>query len=151
LNPLQNVDISYRLPAREIGTILPKLIAGEDSAEEKERMPREHQAEKYSGFSCPECHGPLFQNEGPAPLEFRCRIGHILSLKMLVDEHTSAQERKLYEAVLALEEGADLALFTATRTDETQARQLKEEAEQVRRHAREIKRLLEEREISAID
>jgi len=42
-------------------------------------------------------------------------------------------------------------LFTATRTEETQGRQLKQEAEQLRRHAREIKKLLEEREMSAID
>lgn len=151
LNALQDADISYRLPARGIGTILPKLVTGEESAEEKECVPHEHQPEKYSGFSCPECHGPLFQKEGPGPLQFRCRIGHILSLKTLLDEHTSTQERKLYEAVLALEEGADLALFTATRTDETQGRQLKQEAEQLRRHAREIKKLLEEREMSAID
>jgi two-component system chemotaxis response regulator CheB len=114
-------------------------------------MSPEVRYDRFSGFTCPECHGPLFEKVGPGPIEFRCRVGHLLSLKALFDEHTSAQERKLYEAILALEEGADLALFTAARVEESQQKSLLREAEQLRRHAGAIKKLLEERVMPGID
>ena len=155
LNALRDASVHYRLPAAEIGTVLPRLVREEETWEMEDRVSPDRQSsvdyEQFSGFTCPECHGPLFQNKGPGPVEFRCRVGHVLSLKTLVDEHTSTQERKLYEAILALEEGADLALFTASRTDEPQQKSLRREAEQLRRHASAIKKLLEEREMPALD
>ena len=44
-----------------------------------------------------------------APAEFRCRVGLVMSMGTLIDEHTSTQKRKLYEAIVAVQEGADLA------------------------------------------
>jgi Ribonuclease G/E len=72
-------------------------------------------------------------------------VGHVLSLRTLFEEHTSTQERKLYEAIVALEEGADLALLVATTAEGLKEAELKKEAAQLRRDANLVRKLLEER------
>jgi two-component system chemotaxis response regulator CheB len=151
LNALQDATVDYRLTAAEIGATLPLLVNGEHTPERRDRMPSEIQYERFSGFTCPECRGPLYERTGPGPTDFRCRVGHVLPLKTLLDEHTSTQERKLYEAMVALEEGADLALYTAGRVDEAQQANLRREAEQLREHARGIRNMLEQREMTGVE
>ena len=91
----------------------------------------------------------MYENEQSS--EFRCRVGHALSLKTLFDEHTSTQERKLYEAVVALEEGADLAERMAQDKAGVEHDELNNEAEQLRRGAGVIRRLIEERVMPSAD
>lgn len=59
-----------------------------------------------SAFSCPSCHGVLFELPGePAP-RFRCRVGHAWSPASLEDEQAEAVQDALWVAVRALEEKA---------------------------------------------
>jgi two-component system chemotaxis response regulator CheB len=61
-----------------------------------------------SPFSCPSCHGVLFELPGaPAP-RFRCRVGHAWSPAALEAEQAHAVDEALWAAVRALEEKADL-------------------------------------------
>jgi two-component system, chemotaxis family, protein-glutamate methylesterase/glutaminase len=61
-----------------------------------------------SAFSCPSCHGVLFELPGtPAP-RFRCRVGHAWSPRALEAEQAHAVDEALWAAVRALEEKADL-------------------------------------------
>ena len=77
--------------------------------------------------------------------QFRCLVGHVLSLKTLFDEHTSTQERKLYKAIVALQEGAGLAEYTAASIGGGEREELNKEAAQLRRHADIVGNLVEER------
>jgi hypothetical protein len=79
-------------------------------------------------------------------VEFRCRVGHILSLETLVEEATSTQERKLYEAIVALEEGSDLASFAAKRMVDGQKERFLNEALQLREFASAIRQMIERRD-----
>jgi len=151
LNALQDCVVDYKPAAAEIGTLLPRLVSGEEVSERQKSMSHDVQYDRFSGFTCPECHGPLYEKTTPGPIEFRCRVGHVLTLKTLFDEQSSVQERKLYEAILALEEGAELALLTATRVNEAQQQNLKREAEHLRRQAGTVRQLLEHREMPSID
>jgi two-component system chemotaxis response regulator CheB len=151
LNALHDSAVDYTLSALDIGKLLPELVRGTEIRERREKMSAETQYDHFSGLTCPECRGPLYERSGPGPVQFRCRVGHVLALKTLLDEHTSVQERKLYEAVVALEEGADLALYTATRVAEDERESLKREGEQLRRQAGVIRKLLEERETVGIE
>jgi two-component system, chemotaxis family, protein-glutamate methylesterase/glutaminase len=102
----------------------------------------EHQ---FSGFTCPECRGPLFRHR-TNPIEFKCRVGHVFPLKTLIEEETSTQERKLYEAIVSLDEGADLAEYTASlKSQESRRESLRNEAKQLREHAAAIRKILQER------
>jgi two-component system chemotaxis response regulator CheB len=150
LNALRDVPIDYRARAREIGPLLSNLASGASMAFHARSLVVSQGREKFSGFSCPECRGPLWESQN-GPMEFRCRVGHTFSLKSLIDEHTSAQERKLYEAIVALEEGAALAEHAIEHIEEERREGLRREAEQLRQHAAAVRQLLDSRNAPALD
>lgn len=61
-----------------------------------------------SPFSCPQCHGVLFEVPGAPSPHMRCRIGHSWSPAGLEEEQASAVESALWTALRALEERAAL-------------------------------------------
>jgi two-component system, chemotaxis family, protein-glutamate methylesterase/glutaminase len=100
-----------------------------------------------SPFSCPGCHGVLFELPGaPAP-RFRCRVGHAWSPAALEAEHADAVDEALWAAVRALEEKADLVQRLAAdagrhgraRSSEVFAQQ----AARTKAHARQLRDLVE--------
>jgi two-component system, chemotaxis family, protein-glutamate methylesterase/glutaminase len=143
LNALNDAIVHHTLSVSEIGPLLNRLVREEVSMKLSGQDGPERAMKRFSGLTCPECRGPLYENGHPA--EFRCRVGHVLSLRTLFDEHTSTQERKLYEAIVALEEGADLAERMAIESDDEEQDELKKEAEQLRGTAGVIRALIEER------
>ncbi len=62
----------------------------------------------WTGVSCPECGGPLRQEDTGAPVRFECLAGHAWSPASLVAAQASGIERALWAAVLRLEERAKL-------------------------------------------
>ena len=151
LNALEGATVHYLLPVREIPALLNRLVRGEETVKvNSDSNEFEKQEVRFSGFTCPECRGPLYESS-TGPLEFHCRVGHVLSMKTLFEEHTSTQERKLYEAIVALQEGADLAEYTAARVEGDQQNEFRKEAAQLRRHAEIVRKLVEERMMPSVD
>lgn len=62
----------------------------------------------WSGVSCPECGGPLRQEDDSTPVRFQCQAGHAWSPESLVAAQAAGIERALWAAVLRLEERARL-------------------------------------------
>jgi two-component system chemotaxis response regulator CheB len=156
LNALQDAPVHYKLKASDIGVIVSGLVNGGEMFNSSPGEEPDNPEIQFSGFTCPECRGPLYQKapavgKRPGPIEFRCRVGHVLSLKTLFDEHTSTQERKLYEAIVALQEGAELAEYTAAHVAGVLQEELKREAQQLRRHADVVRKLVEERMTPVMD
>jgi two-component system, chemotaxis family, protein-glutamate methylesterase/glutaminase len=96
-----------------------------------------------SVFTCPECHGTLWETREGDVLEFRCRVGHAYSADSLQADHSDSMERALWAALRALEENAALVRRLADRADKrghdrsakqflTRARSLEQEASTVR-------------------
>ena len=71
-----------------------------------------------SGFSCPECHGVLWEVDQPGLPRFVCRIGHRISAETLLDQRGDEIEGALWAAVRALEEQASLAQRLCDRAGE---------------------------------
>lgn len=150
LNALNDAIVHHTMTVSQIGPALSRLVREEVMLQlgGSESVPA-GETHRFSGFTCPECRGPLY--EGGQPSEYRCRVGHTLSLKTLFEEHTSTQERKLYEAVVALEEGADLAERMALSNSSLEQQELRKEAEELRRGANLIRGLVEKRTMPPSD
>lgn len=149
LNALNDAVVHHSLPVAEISRVLGRLVQEELDPTSRTKEAPEGSMDRFSGFTCPECRGPLFETAHPA--EFRCRVGHVMSLKTLFEEHTSTQERKLYEAIVALEEGADLAERMAMVEVGEEQHELRKEADQLRHSAGVIRKLIEDRVMPAAD
>jgi two-component system chemotaxis response regulator CheB len=57
-----------------------------------------------STFTCPECHGTLYELDGAVPKRFRCHTGHAYTERHLWVQQSEAVEESLWSAVRALAE-----------------------------------------------
>jgi two-component system, chemotaxis family, protein-glutamate methylesterase/glutaminase len=101
---------------------------------------------KPSPFSCPECHGVLWEVDDPGIMRFRCRVGHAYSSESLVAEQDEAHEDALWAAMRSLEESAHLSERMAAsfrdRNHHRLAHRMAERGQAARRHADQIRKLL---------
>jgi two-component system chemotaxis response regulator CheB len=67
-----------------------------------------HELGAASGFSCPDCQGPLVELETD-DTRYRCRAGHAWTADALLNVRAGTLERALWTAMRALEEKVSLA------------------------------------------
>ncbi|MDH2429472.1 chemotaxis protein CheB [Sphaerisporangium sp. TRM90804] len=58
---------------------------------------------RFSTFTCPECNGPLYEDERET-VRYECLVGHSWSLDGMADGQAEAVERAFWVAILRLEE-----------------------------------------------
>jgi two-component system chemotaxis response regulator CheB len=99
-----------------------------------------------AGFSCPECHGTLFQIDEAGFIRYRCLVGHAWSAESLLAESDAALEGAFWAALRSLEEKAALASEMAARAGlrghDFSAHRFKGQAEEARNAAELIRRML---------
>ncbi len=71
---------------------------------------------KLSPYTCPSCHGALWQVDDEHLLRFRCHTGHSFAGEQLSESQADNVEDALFAAARALEESARLAEAIATRS-----------------------------------
>lgn len=71
-----------------------------------------------SPFTCPECHGSLFQRDDGSFTRYRCRTGHAFSPETLAAAQFDGVEAAMWIALRALEENAALLHRMAARAEE---------------------------------
>jgi two-component system chemotaxis response regulator CheB len=102
----EHVAVDYVVRLSEIPALLSTLAVqdrgGAAPGEENMRS-------SAVNITCPECRGPLHEEQRGTLVEYRCRVGHAYSQVALADSHEETQERALWAAMVALEEGADIA------------------------------------------
>lgn len=64
---------------------------------------------RQTELTCPECRGPITEFRNGPISEFRCRVEHRYSPETFLAAHADTRERTLWAAVVALEEGAQVA------------------------------------------
>jgi two-component system chemotaxis response regulator CheB len=153
------------VPVGEIGNLLSDLARKELPHEGGSPMPDDLNAELQwahpdlawpapadppfgtpSGFTCPECHGGLWEiDDGHLP-RYRCRVGHGFSADSLLVTQRIDVEAALWTAYRALEERAALCRRLADRAKERRAEITSEhfrvEAGDVTRQAETLRALL---------
>ena len=113
------------LPLAEIPDALERLTQAPILGEE-EQMPIEPDPAETlrgpdrpdgppTGFTCPECRGPVWEQTEGQLLRYRCRVGHVYSEEAMVDSQNSTVEAALWAALEVLEERQELLIRIATR------------------------------------
>ena len=102
-----------------------------------------------SVFSCPECHGTLWEADQGGILRFRCRIGHVYSPESMVAAQTDSVDRALWVALRSLEERVALTRRMSERARRRQhgwvSRAFEERARAAEEHANVVRQLLTNR------
>jgi two-component system chemotaxis response regulator CheB len=122
-NAAARCNLDYSLPADQIGPLLVRLAGSErskkgatDLSEELMREPtldaeppssRDAKREgAASGFTCPDCHGSLWELRDGDVLRYECRVGHSYSMESMLAAQAESLENALWAALNALEERA---------------------------------------------
>jgi two-component system, chemotaxis family, protein-glutamate methylesterase/glutaminase len=112
------------LPASEIGPALERMAGTwsekrEEIAVTADDAPRADEPDRPPGspsaFTCPECHGSLWEVSEGELTRYRCRVGHAYSEDAMMAEQGSAVETALWSALEALEERAEFLTRVAER------------------------------------
>jgi two-component system, chemotaxis family, protein-glutamate methylesterase/glutaminase len=161
---LQNVEVDYCLPLKEIAPLLVQLtqivVAQEGDYPVSERMKTEVGIAKEktaidkgiqdlfepSFYTCPECHGVLLQIKEGESIRFRCHTGHAYSAGSLLKEGEEEIEDSLWAAVRSLEERIMLLWQFAENLEKRnrngEAEVLVKKARQAERQADQIRQIL---------
>lgn len=130
MSVMQDIDVDYSIPLREIGSLLNEL--SHQTAAEEGEYPVPDQVEieariaeqqmegdeliasverlgKLSKLTCPDCHGALWEIDDHDILRYRCHVGHAYSAEALNEGQSEMLEMALWSAVRALEEQMVLA------------------------------------------
>lgn len=101
---------------------------------------------KPSGFTCPECHGALWEMHEGDLIRFRCQVGHAYSGTTLLAEQSEALEIAMWTAYRALRESYQLARRLEKRSAEKghdlAAMKFGEQADNAERRANVIRDVL---------
>jgi len=92
----EKVGIPSTEPAASLEEEIRSLLAGDPQISP---APRD-----YSGFTCPECGGPLYHAREHAADGYDCLVGHRWSPESLLEEQAGTVERAMWLAILSLDE-----------------------------------------------
>lgn len=147
LSALRELEVDHTVKAAELGPFLARLAGSslETVADGKhfggKDMPEDAQ---ITDFTCPECRGSIWEVRCGKNKDYRCRVGHSYSAKSMLAGHFAAQEKALYAAIVALEEGASLANRLADQFQGEDAERLRQEARQRQAQAETIRGVLKD-------
>jgi two-component system, chemotaxis family, protein-glutamate methylesterase/glutaminase len=150
LNALREVDADYVVNLDEMGPLLTRLALGKGEQKRTEVLAANVNPH-ITDITCPDCRGTIWEVPRGNGSEFRCRVGHTFSPKSLFSEHFASQEKALYSAIVALEEGASLAARLANKFEEPLSERLRNEAREREAQAETLRQILKERSSFTLD
>jgi two-component system chemotaxis response regulator CheB len=121
------VAVDYVLPVREMAMLITDLTRKETGSEPPksgahvEAMepdlgqppPVRHGGDrpgKVSIFTCPECHGTLWEADEDGIVRYRCRVGHVYSVESMLAAQTDSVDRALWtDHAGVIEKGNEMA------------------------------------------
>jgi len=141
---LLQVQPDYCVPAREIGDLISRLVEMEGGpmvAAHKGNggLSKAEKKNTQTSFTCPDCHGTIWEVNENGEVRFECRVGHAYSPEAMREAADDDVERSLWIALRALEETAALdqrlADLSAHRKRESAHSFYREKAHERKRHA----------------
>ena len=168
---LHYVEVDHCLPASELGALLAKLAAqpaGESlsappavrleaaiAAQEHSTMKDEDRLGELSVFTCPECHGPLWEVEDGDVLRYRCHTGHAFAPDAVMEAQAIEADEILWSLLRSHQQRAEFARRMAEREKTNDRSELAGEfgkrAKEYEADAALIERILESRRVQVTD
>jgi two-component system chemotaxis response regulator CheB len=112
-------------------------------------MKNEDRLGELSVFTCPECHGPLWEIEDGDMLRYRCHTGHAFTPDAMMEAQSVEADEILWSLLRAHQQRAEFTRRMAEREMKRDrsalARQLRERAKEYESDAEVIERILESR------
>lgn len=160
---VRHVEVDRLLPAREIAPLLARLVrepAGATppipmeirletaiAAQELSGMRAEDELGVPSRFTCPECHGALWEIDDGTLLRYRCHVGHAFTAEVMLDAQGAQVEEMLWSLIRAHQERAELVRRMAERQrrehHDAVAQQMERRALDYEKDAQVMRELLE--------
>lgn len=152
LNALREVEADYVVDIARMGALLTRL-AREKGDEKRTEAKGAMMEPQLTDLTCPDCRGTIWEvkHDNGNGKEFRCRVGHTFSPRSMLSEHFAAQEKALYSAIVALEEGASLTARLAGQFESPLSDRLREESRQRSMQAEALRQVLKERMAFGLD
>ena len=92
----ETVEVSSGEPPADLEEEVRSLLAGDPQVTPVPQA--------YSGFTCPECGGPLYHAREHAADSYDCLVGHRWSPESLLEEQAATVERAMWLAIRSLDE-----------------------------------------------
>ncbi len=150
LSAVREIEADYIADISEMGALLTRIAASK--TEHKRAEIEGAKVEPYlTDLTCPDCRGTIWEVSRGRVKEYRCRVGHTFSPKSMLSEHFAAQEKALYAAIVALEEGASLVTRLAGEFEPSLGDRLRDEARERDAQAETLRQMLKERLSFSLD
>ncbi|TGQ67734.1 chemotaxis protein CheB [Mesorhizobium sp. M00.F.Ca.ET.186.01.1.1] len=160
---LRHVSVDHCVPIAQMGGLLSSLAtepAGESfpvpsgtrleaaiAAQEHSTMKNEDRLGELSVFTCPECHGPLWEIEDGDMVRYRCHTGHALTSEAMVEAQSAEADEILWSLLRIHQQRAEFARRMAerekTRDRPGMAKKLSDRAKEYQADAELIEQILE--------
>lgn len=122
---LRYVKVDHIVPIAKIGALLTKLVAtppanqknfpttpqieveskiAEQLMNTKEFLESVNEIGSLTPYTCPDCHGAIWQLGNEEPLKLRCHVGHSFTGEVFSTEQSQSVEKALWSAVRVMEE-----------------------------------------------
>ena len=151
LSALREIETDYTLRLADMGSLFQRLVSEDGRSAGRSSNPSTDPQPHLTDLTCPDCRGNIWEVPKGRFTEYRCRVGHTYSPKSMLAEHFAAQEKALYAAIVALEEGASLTHRLVEQVEPEVAERLRKEAREREAQAAQIREMLKQRMSFSLD
>ena len=145
-NALEQVQPDYCVPLVEIADIINRLAGVEAKPMARRSNHKPEKKRVQTPFTCPDCHGTIWEVDENGEIRFECRVGHAYSPEGMFQANDEDVERSLWAALRSLEESAALERRLANLADKRSRphayQRFAERAEERLRHAAILREVL---------
>ena len=107
-NALEQVQPDYCVPLVDIAEIINRLAGVEAKPMARRSNHKQKSEKKQTPFTCPDCHGTIWEVDENGEIRFECRVGHSYSPEGMFQANDEDVERSMWVALRSLEESAAL-------------------------------------------
>lgn len=147
-NALDQVQPDYCVPLAEIADVLNRLarVEAKSMARAPNHKSKQENKQTQTSFTCPDCHGSIWEVDENGAIRYECRVGHSYSPEGMFQASNEDVERSLWVALRSLEESASLeqrlADMAQTRNRPHASKRFAEKARERMQHAAVLREML---------